>query len=324
MARARYGLQGKRRAAVKIGAMPTNAPPDQEQSRERLKSDLSVPQIFGSALAAISASFAASYLGIVGTFIGAAVVSVVATVGTALYRHSLERTKSALHEAVSRTDLREMAARAALLNRPLRRVEPRTLAEQASTVSAEPEATPASPRRTRPRAELLGMRAEFHSMASSAHVLARSADATRVEGTDPARHVVQSTSDRRWKMRTAFATLAVLLVTLAGVTGLELLAGKPLSAWLRDDAQRSGTSVGDVLRTKQRPAKEHEPAPTSTPSQPGTVTAPPIPQPGPGQSPAPSTSPVPPPPVTTAPPSSDSPTPSTPVPSPSLSITPTG
>ncbi|MEU8395914.1 hypothetical protein AB0C28_12035 [Nonomuraea sp. NPDC048892] len=54
--------------------------------------ELSVPQILGSALAAVTAAVAASYLGVAGTVIGAAVVSVASTVATAIYTHYLKRT----------------------------------------------------------------------------------------------------------------------------------------------------------------------------------------------------------------------------------------
>lgn len=56
------------------------------------KFELSMPQILGSALAAVTAAVAASYLGVAGTVIGAAVVSVASSVGTAIYTHYLKRT----------------------------------------------------------------------------------------------------------------------------------------------------------------------------------------------------------------------------------------
>ncbi|WP_411284133.1 hypothetical protein [Lapillicoccus sp.] len=50
---------------------------------------LSVTQVLGSALAAVTAALAASFLGVAGTIIGALVGSLVATVGSAVYAHSL-------------------------------------------------------------------------------------------------------------------------------------------------------------------------------------------------------------------------------------------
>ena len=61
-------------------------------SGEQRKFELSMPQILGSALAAVTAAVAASYLGVAGTVIGAAVVSIASSVATAVYTHYLKRT----------------------------------------------------------------------------------------------------------------------------------------------------------------------------------------------------------------------------------------
>ncbi len=58
---------------------------------ERPRIQLSVVQVVASALAAITATVCASYLGIAGTVIGAAVASVLTVVGNAVYSHSLRR-----------------------------------------------------------------------------------------------------------------------------------------------------------------------------------------------------------------------------------------
>lgn len=57
----------------------------------RPRIDLTVAQVGGSALAAATASVAASSLGVAGTIIGAVVGSLIATVGGAIYVHSLRR-----------------------------------------------------------------------------------------------------------------------------------------------------------------------------------------------------------------------------------------
>ena len=62
--------------------------------------ELSLPKIVAGALAAASAAVASSWLGVAGTVFGAVVVSVVATVGTALYSHSLERSRYAIQETI--------------------------------------------------------------------------------------------------------------------------------------------------------------------------------------------------------------------------------
>ncbi|MGN9780053.1 hypothetical protein ACTMTF_01410 [Nonomuraea sp. ZG12] len=61
-------------------------------SGEQRKFELTGPQIVGSALAAVTVAVAASYLGVAGTVIGAALMSAGTTVGTAVYTHYLKRT----------------------------------------------------------------------------------------------------------------------------------------------------------------------------------------------------------------------------------------
>ncbi len=62
---------------------------------------LSPVQILASVLAATSAAFVSSYFGVAGTVIGTALFSLVATVGTTLYSHSLTRTSVRLRQARS-------------------------------------------------------------------------------------------------------------------------------------------------------------------------------------------------------------------------------
>ncbi|MGH3508455.1 MAG: hypothetical protein ACRDO2_14755 [Nocardioidaceae bacterium] len=60
------------------------------------KTRLSFPQIIAGALAAASAAIASSWLGVAGTVIGAAVVSVVASIGSVLYTRPIERSHERL------------------------------------------------------------------------------------------------------------------------------------------------------------------------------------------------------------------------------------
>lgn len=93
---------------------------------------LSAAQVAGSALAAVSGAFLASWLGVTGTLVGVAVGSVVGTVGSASYTYSLRRG----HALVARPAVRE--------------------GEQAGgPVAARPDAAPApvpAPRRREPLA----------------------------------------------------------------------------------------------------------------------------------------------------------------------------
>ncbi|MFI2205827.1 hypothetical protein ACH47Z_34670 [Streptomyces sp. NPDC020192] len=73
----------------------------------RKRIDLSVPQVAGSALAAVVAARLASYFGVYGTILGAGVVSVVATCGGTLFQHFFRRTGEQLREATVATRPRE-------------------------------------------------------------------------------------------------------------------------------------------------------------------------------------------------------------------------
>jgi hypothetical protein len=76
---------------------PDEKPDDKDSSR---KLELSGVQVAASALAAISSAVAASFLGVGGTVVGAGVGSVIATISTALYQHSLHRTNATLKKVV--------------------------------------------------------------------------------------------------------------------------------------------------------------------------------------------------------------------------------
>jgi hypothetical protein len=65
---------------------------------ERRTLDLSLAQVTASALAAVVGAVLASQLGVYGTILGAAVVSVGATTGTAVFQHVFRRTGEQLRE----------------------------------------------------------------------------------------------------------------------------------------------------------------------------------------------------------------------------------
>ncbi|MFI9256923.1 hypothetical protein ACIGT4_04245 [Streptomyces sioyaensis] len=70
---------------------------DTKKKEKRI--DLSVAQVAGSALAAAAAAYLAGQLGVYGTFIGAGVVSVVATTGGSIFQHLFRRTGEQIKEA---------------------------------------------------------------------------------------------------------------------------------------------------------------------------------------------------------------------------------
>ncbi|MFI5962364.1 hypothetical protein ACIA8J_09370 [Streptomyces asoensis] len=76
--------------------------PSAEGEGGRKRIDLSVPQVAGSAVAAVVAAKLASYAGVYGTILGAGLVSVVATCGGTLFQHFFRRTGEQLREAQTR------------------------------------------------------------------------------------------------------------------------------------------------------------------------------------------------------------------------------
>jgi hypothetical protein len=144
--------------------------------------DLSATQLLATALAAVTATIAASYLGVSGTVIGAGVASVVSAIGNAVYGHSLRRTRE--------------------------RVRGRPLAIQDS------DATHPAGARAPERAPVLPSPAPVRPSAA---------------GRNPWRGI-------------AIGSLSVFAAVLAVVTGVEMVAGRPLSDLVRGEAG-TGTSV---------------------------------------------------------------------------------
>ena len=68
-------------------------------AREKKEGQLSALQLAAGALAAVSAAVVASFFGVAGTVIGAAVASVISTVGAAVYTESMRRTHAGLRRA---------------------------------------------------------------------------------------------------------------------------------------------------------------------------------------------------------------------------------
>ncbi|MFJ9458708.1 hypothetical protein ACIRST_26890 [Kitasatospora sp. NPDC101447] len=82
--------------------MPERSPAEEGGKEERRRIDLSAAQVVASALAAVVGALLASELGVYGTILGAAVVSVGATTGGAVFQHLFRRTGEQLREVVDR------------------------------------------------------------------------------------------------------------------------------------------------------------------------------------------------------------------------------
>ncbi|MEU0357062.1 hypothetical protein [Streptomyces cyaneofuscatus] len=72
--------------------------PESDTEPKEGRIDLSLPQVAGSAVAAVAAAVAASQLGVYGTIAGAGVMSVVATCGGSVFQHFFRRTGEQIRE----------------------------------------------------------------------------------------------------------------------------------------------------------------------------------------------------------------------------------
>jgi hypothetical protein len=174
---------------------------------------LSATQLIATALAAVTATIAASYLGVSGTVIGAAVASVVGAVGNAVYAHSLRRTQDRVREVV-----------------PVRR--PGTPARN-DRAPLEPPLLPAPAPRVR-------------------------------RGANPWRGV-------------ALGSIAVFVAVLAVITGVEVVAGRPISDLVRGDTG-SGTSLFGETRDAAGSGRGGVPTVTKTVVPSVVVTTPTVTQ----------------------------------------------
>jgi hypothetical protein len=72
------------------------------EEKEPIKVSFSLPQIAGGALAAATAAFLGSRLGVAGTIVGAAIASIIGGIGGTLYSAGIDRTHRKVTEAIQR------------------------------------------------------------------------------------------------------------------------------------------------------------------------------------------------------------------------------
>lgn len=198
--------------------------------------------MIASVLAALTGALAASYLGVAGTILGAAVVSFASTVATAVYRYFLNRTNDRLRSAA-----------ASMSPRP-----PPPAQHQALRDTGDPRQRVPVPRRA---AGTSGDAATGFALLAGLHEAAPPGQ----PGSPPAgRDGSASHAGRRW-LELAGAVAVTFILTMALITGIELAAGKPLDAiiWHR---QETGTSISHVVHRPTRspgstPRGTHAPAP---------------------------------------------------------------
>jgi hypothetical protein len=232
--------------------------------------EVSVIQIVGGALAALTAAVVASTLGVEGTIMGAAVGSVVATAGGAWYNYSLERTQKRLRNSAQ---LLVTSTRSRI-----RRVGPSVAAEEI-TAALTPPAAAESANDAQPAAG-------YHEV-----------------GAEP-RETGPGRRRRRW-VALAIGGVGAFLIAMAAITVFELATGQPLAktVWNKnvsgttvksdEPARVPSISPTDTSTPTPEPSDTTTPTPTETPTPSGTGSPTPTSTPGAPTSPAPQTPPVP-------------------------------
>lgn len=203
--------------------------------------ELSAAQVVGGALAAASAAAAASVLGVYGTVIGAVVVSVVASVGGAVYTHSVRRGSQVIQQT--------------RVLRVLRVKEPGAAAGEGAQTVVEDQPAPAE-------------ESAIESAGGDAEVAASEPDA----GPEPA-----PAADRPgWRQRlaginpkaVALTGVAVLVLSMSAVVLVEqVLLGQPISSAMGHGNGKGGNSVSRFLGDDgSSSGEEKSPTPTSSPT----------------------------------------------------------
>ena len=265
---------------------------------ERGRPDLNPTHLVAGGLATATTTVATSYLGVGGTIIGAAFMSVATTAGAAVYQYYLDRGKRRYVTKVTSGITLRITGRTAKSGEPAESAAgPGKPAEPAEAAPAEAAPTEPAPGEAAGPGE-----AGPDETAELTEPAAPAPDDADVRRAGPRRP--------RWYVL-AGAAFAIFAVVIGAITAIESLANKPVSAMLgRSD--RSGTSLGDTFGGDGGSAPTRNPVvPSSTAPTGPSGTAPSVPSAGPSE---PATAPVPPPaspsaPATTRPPA---PTPITP------------
>src|SRR5579875_2449493 len=212
--------------------------------------DLSATQVIASVLAAVTGAIAASYLGVAGTIIGTAVMSVAGTAGAAIYKHVLGRGQEKLKSAAAQMS-------PAAYRRPRRTADPASAETEILTAYREWRRPPSAGPATRWGAGRGGQTVPAGWTrpvgGNGAGQLDWRAAATRRDtltggpgaGRPGPRGSAGGRRRPRWLVPAA-AALGVFLAVLGLVTAFEAAAGKPLDAliWGRHG---TGTSVGSLV-----------------------------------------------------------------------------
>jgi cell division septation protein DedD len=278
---------------------------------------LSVTQIVASALAAVSSTILLSYLGVAGTIIGAGIASVLTVVGNNLYTRSILKTRRQMKAALQAGVVLPVGKSGRKALRPTfepggasgaggdetagaTRVMPAVQGGVSDTVVVDPESAGLGGLRTAAARPDDGVHSAQESVASGDATVA-DGDATGgaaagaagdSAGDEAGDSAGDETARRSGRRRLILSVVGVFAVLLAGVTLVEVVAGRPLSEILRGE-EGSGTSISHVV--SREPVTVDSPGDTSTDSPSTGSTPTPAPSEAPSQAPtdAPTTVPTP-------------------------------
>jgi hypothetical protein len=192
----------------------TTVRPDTAVEKSK-RTQLSPVQVAASALAAVSSAVVASFFGVAGTLIGAALASVIATVSGALYTESLTKTNTKLKRVLTGRSATPRSTSPAAGEDPATRALP---------VHLDPRRAPAQRRRP------------------------------------------------RWS-RVAVYAVAVFVVAMGIVTGIELIGQKPVSALVGSSSPSDTTTLGELTNSSSHRATTPTAPSTPATTAPATPTA---------------------------------------------------
>jgi hypothetical protein len=248
--------------------------------------DVTALQVVASVMAAVTGALAASFLGVAGTIIGTALMSVAGTGVAAVYRYFLDRGREKIHSAASEK-IPPLARSSSVLTTPSRHLQvtrsygaqPGSRAYRAE--DAETQALPAL-------GDTLGDGPDDARTGNSASMTGRDGAGQHATGRhrrgrhDGGRADMVNGSGRgrswqdfsawlrsstrhgraRWK-NLAGAALIVFVLAVAAITMIEVLAGKPLAAVVSNQPG-TGTSISHAFGgPKPEPARSPSRAPSS-------------------------------------------------------------
>ncbi|MFD6275919.1 hypothetical protein ACFWFI_10140 [Streptomyces sp. NPDC060209] len=203
--------------------------PQSDAERKERRIDLSLPQVAGSAVAAVAAAVMASQLGVYGTIAGAGVMSVVATCGGSVFQHFFRRTGEQIREVT--VQVKHPAGR---------QVTVRTRETYPAPQRPEDDATRAL-RTVEPGADRTTVLRQFRpSEANPGEAYRgdpRPGDAITGDSYSDAR--THGTRVRGWK-RSALAATGVFVLSMAGITVYEMVSGHDLGG-------NGRTTIGSVV-----------------------------------------------------------------------------